>query len=137
MRAAAHQALEREVAARTQDLRAANAELQAASELQAETDRRYRASREELAQASRLGSLGQITAGVAHEINQPLAAIRSFAVNGIAYMTLGDGAKEVAILGTTIELTASVSPTTDHLRHFSPRPPTPLTHLPLPAAVHC
>src|SRR3546814_15828585 len=78
MRQAAHQALGREVAARTRDLRAANADLKAASDLQVETDRRYRASREELAQASRLGSIGQITAGVAHEINQPLAAIRSF-----------------------------------------------------------
>src|SRR3546814_4559263 len=60
MRHAAHQALEREVAARTQDLRTANAELQQASELQSETDRRYRAAREELAQASRLGSTGPI-----------------------------------------------------------------------------
>src|SRR3546814_15908527 len=94
MRQAAHQALEREVAARTQDLRAANAELKAASELQAETDRRYRASREELAQASRLGSIGQITAGFAHEINQPLAANRSFAEKGPAYPKDGAGAKE-------------------------------------------
>src|SRR3546814_6282678 len=96
MRQAAHRALEREGAARTQDLRAANAELKAASELQAETDRRYRASREELAQASRLGSIGQITAGVTHEINQPLAAIRSFAENGLAYLKRGDGAKAEA-----------------------------------------
>src|SRR3546814_6150920 len=89
MRQAAHRALEREVAARTQDLRAANAELKAASELQAENDRRYRASREELAQASRLGSIGQITAGVAHETNQPLAAIRSFDENGLGHLKRG------------------------------------------------
>src|SRR3546814_13406474 len=74
MRQAAHEALEREVAARTRELSTANDELRHASERQAETDRRYRAAREELAQASRLGSIGQITAGVAHEINQPVAA---------------------------------------------------------------
>jgi len=126
MRQAAHQALEREVAARTQDLRAANADLKAASELQAETDRRYRASREELAQASRLGSIGQITAGVAHEINQPLAAIRSFAENGLAYLKRGDGAKAEANLGTIIDLTARVGAITGELRNFARRAPTPL-----------
>src|SRR3546814_14908804 len=93
MRQAAHQALGREVAARTRDLRAANADLKAASDLQVETDRRYRASREELAQASRIGSLGQITAGVAHEINQARVAISSFAEKSITYLKTGDAPK--------------------------------------------
>src|SRR3546814_14916894 len=90
MRQAAHEALEREVAARTRDLSTANDELKQASELQAETDRRYRAAREELAQASRLGSIGQITAGVAHEINQPVAAIRGLAENRSAERRRGE-----------------------------------------------
>src|SRR3546814_858828 len=124
MRQAAHQALEREVAARTRDLRAANADLKAASDLQVETDRRYRASREELAQASRLGSIGQITAGVAHEINQPLAAIRSFAENSLAYLKRGDAAKAEGNLGTIIDLTARVGAITGELRNFARRAPT-------------
>src|SRR3546814_11386267 len=67
------------------------------------SDLRYRASREELAQASRLGSIGQITAGVAHEINQPLAAIRSFAENSLAYLKRGDAAKAEGNLGRSEE----------------------------------
>lgn len=135
MRHAAHQALEREVTARTQDLRTANAELKQAAELQAETDRRYRAAREELAQASRLGSIGQITAGVAHEINQPVAAIRGFAENGLAYLDRGDTAKAQGNLRTIVDLTARVGAITGELRNFARRKPTPLGPVALEAAI--
>src|SRR3546814_3354760 len=84
-----------DLAARTRELSTANDELRHASERQAETDRRYRAAREELAQASRLGSIGQITAGVAHEINQPVAAIRTFAENARAYLDREQAGKEI------------------------------------------
>jgi two-component system, NtrC family, C4-dicarboxylate transport sensor histidine kinase DctB len=80
-----HQArseLEAEVVRRTAELRHANERLIIESEERAEAERRFRAAREELAQANRLGSLGQIVAGVAHEINQPVAAIRTYAENG-------------------------------------------------------
>ncbi|SNS60115.1 sensor histidine kinase [Sphingopyxis indica] len=135
MRHAAHQALESEVAARTRDLRAANDELKQASELQAETDRRYRAAREELAQASRLGSIGQITAGVAHEINQPVAAIRGFAENSLAYLDRGDAGKARANLNTIVELTGRVGAITGELRNFARRKPTPLGPVAVAAAI--
>jgi two-component system C4-dicarboxylate transport sensor histidine kinase DctB len=38
--------------------------------------------REQLQQANRLATLGQITAGLGHEIRQPLAAMRVYAENG-------------------------------------------------------
>jgi PAS domain S-box-containing protein len=44
-----------------------------------EADRQIRDWRAELAQAGRLMSLGQASTGVAHEINQPLAAILNYA----------------------------------------------------------
>ena len=78
----ARAALEAEVARRTAELRDANAQLVVESEERADAEQRFRAAREELAQANRLGSLGQIVAGVAHEINQPVAAIRTYADNG-------------------------------------------------------
>lgn len=135
MRQAAHEALEREVAARTRDLRAANDELRQASERQAETDRRYRAAREELAQASRLGSIGQITAGVAHEINQPVAAIRTFAENALAYLDRTQPDKARGNLGHIVELTARVGAITGELRNFARRAPAPLGPVPLRSAI--
>ncbi len=135
LRAAAHEALEREVAARTHDLRGANAELQQAAARQAETDRRYRAAREDLAQANRLGSIGQITAGVAHEINQPLAAIRTFAENSLRYLERAEPDKARGNLDTIVELTARVGAITNELRNFARRQPTPLGSVPLQSAI--
>lgn len=135
LRQAAHEALEHEVAARTQELREANAGLQQASERQAEADRRYRAAREELAQASRLGSIGQITAGVAHEINQPVAAIRSFAENALAYLDREQGDAARGNLGHIVELTARVGAITGELRNFARRAPAPLGPVPLQSAI--
>ncbi|MFZ5726496.1 MAG: sensor histidine kinase, partial [Pseudomonadota bacterium] len=135
LRQAAHEALEREVAARTRDLRDANDELRQASERQAETDRRYRAAREELAQASRLGSIGQITAGVAHEINQPVAAIRSFAENALAYLSRAEDDKARANLDHIVALTARVGAITGELRNFARRAPAPLGPVALQSAI--
>jgi len=135
LRQAAHEALEREVAARTRDLRNANDELRLASDRQTETDRRYRAAREELAQASRLGSIGQITAGVAHEINQPIAAIRTFAENSLRYLEREQPDKARGNLDTIVELTARVGAITNELRNFARRRPTPLGPVAVQSAV--
>lgn len=135
IRQAAHEALEHEVAARTQDLSNANAELKQASQRQVETDRRYRAAREELAQASRLGSIGQITAGVAHEINQPVAAIRTFAENSLRYLERGEPGKARENIGTIVDLTARVGAITNELRNFARRKPRPLGPVALQSAI--
>ncbi len=111
--------LEQEVTARTAELRDANAQLLVESEERAEADRRYRAAREELAQANRLGTLGQISAGVAHEINQPVAAIRTFAENGATLLDRGapDAAREN--LGLIVELADRIGAITAELRGFA------------------
>lgn len=99
--------LEVEVAARTSDLVDAN--------------RRFRAAREELAQASRLGTIGQITAGVAHEINQPVAAIRGFAENAGKFLDRGDAAKARDNMGTIVSLTERIGAIIAELRSFARR----------------
>lgn len=119
LQAEARARLEQEVAARTADLRDANERLRIESEERSATDRRYRAAREELAQANRLGTLGQITAGVAHEINQPVAAIRTFAENGATLLDRGapDGTREN--LARIVALADRIGTITGELRGFA------------------
>ncbi|MFL9839749.1 ATP-binding protein [Sphingomonas sp. ST-64] len=119
LQAAAQRALETQVAERTAELRESNAQLEAESAERIRADQRYRAAREELAQASRLGSIGQITAGVAHEINQPVAAIRTFADNAVRLLARGDEAKATANLERIGELTERIGTITGELRSFA------------------
>ncbi len=118
---AAQRALEGQVVERTAELRQANERLVAESAELARADQRYRAAREELAQANRLGSLGQITAGVAHEINQPVAAIRSFAENAQGFLAKGDGTRADGNLSRIVELTQRIGTITAELRNFARR----------------
>ncbi len=119
LQAAARAALETQVAERTAELRDTNKQLEAESAERARADRRYREAREELAQASRLGSLGQITAGVAHEINQPVAAIRSFADNALQLLERQDTKRVADNLGRISDLTQRIGTITGELRAFA------------------
>jgi len=114
-------ALEGEVARRTAELRETNEQLTIESRERAEAERRFRAAREELAQANRLGSLGQITAGVAHEINQPVAAIRTFAENAGTFLDRDQIEPVRANLAQIIDLTARIGTITAELRNFARR----------------
>ena len=117
----AQRTLEAEVVRRTAELQAANEALQVESRERADADRRFRAAREELAQANRLGSLGQITAGVAHEINQPVAAIRTFAENAAQLLDRAQLQLVRDNLGRIIDLTGRIGSITAELRNFARR----------------
>ncbi|WP_081815977.1 ATP-binding protein [Phyllobacterium sp. UNC302MFCol5.2] len=111
--------LERRVAARTADLSAAHAELVMESEERQKTEAKLQTVQQELVQANRLAILGQVTAGVAHEINQPVAAIRAYADNAQIFLdrTQFDSAK--ANLASIAGLTERIGSITDELRTFS------------------
>lgn len=113
--------LEGEVAARTAELSDANAQLVAESAEREAADRRFRAAREELAQANRLGSIGQITAGVAHEINQPVAAIRTFAENAGRFLDRAEPDQVRGNLTHIVALTDRIGRITGELRTFARR----------------
>ena len=83
------------------------------------TEAKLQTVQQELVQANRLAILGQVTAGVAHEINQPVAAIRSYADNAGTF--LGRNQIEFAKdnLKTIAGLTERIGTITDELRTFS------------------
>lgn len=114
-------ALEAEVADRTHALREANTQLVAESDRRQAADQRFRAAREELAHANRIGSIGQITAGVTHEINQPVAAIQTFAENARKLIGRGEHGRADANLGQIVSLTERIGKITGELRGFARR----------------
>ncbi|VVE64533.1 two-component sensor histidine kinase [Pandoraea captiosa] len=69
------------VAERTADLQSANERLQTEVQERARTEHELREAQSELVQASKLVALGQMAAGITHELNQPLSALRSFSDN--------------------------------------------------------
>lgn len=82
----AKQVLERRVKERTADLTAANVRLLREIEEHRRTDETLRQTQDELIQAAKMAALGQMSSGINHELNQPLAAIRSYADNARALL---------------------------------------------------
>ena len=77
--------------------------------------------REQLQQANRLAMLGQITAGVGHEIRQPVAAIRILAETGEQLVKRGTHGEVAANFARITALTDRIGTITDELRRFSRR----------------
>ncbi|MBB3996204.1 sensor histidine kinase [Aureimonas pseudogalii] len=113
--------LERRVGERTADLRDANDRLQHEIAAREISERRLGDLRRDLEQANRLATLGQITAGVAHEINQPLAALRTYAENAGRYLERGDAATATGNMATVVALTDRIAAITQTLRGFARR----------------
>ncbi len=54
---------------------------------------------DELAHAARLATLGELASGIAHELNQPLAAIGNYAAASQRYLSAAQGQKELGKVG--------------------------------------
>lgn len=86
----ANDELERKVVERTADLYAANAELQREVEERSRAEQILREAQDGLVQASKLAAIGQLSAGIAHELNQPLAALSTLSGNAVKFIGRGD-----------------------------------------------
>ena len=82
-------------------------------------DERLRALNERLVQANKLAALGQIAAGVGHEINQPLTAIAAYAHNGVQLVAGGRHQEASANLKSIATLAERIGRITRELRGFA------------------
>ncbi|MBK1665231.1 two-component sensor histidine kinase [Rhodospirillum rubrum] len=132
---AARAELEERVGERTAELRSAN------DRLLTEIDERRRAEaalqdlQDELVQASKLAVLGQIAASVAHEINQPVAAIRTFADNARTFLARAQPEGADHNLQTIAALTERIGAITGELRAFARKSPSRVEPVSLRSAI--
>ena len=113
--------LERRVALRTDELNRSNTSLAAEIAEREAAEVRARRLREDLAQANRLSILGQVSAGVAHEINQPLAAIRAYAETGGRLLDAGEAGEARGNFREIVSVTERIGAITQSLRGFARR----------------
>lgn len=117
--AAIHDQLTALVDERTSQLLRVNEQLVDEMDERQRTAARLHTMQEELVQASKLALLGQVAAGVAHEINQPVAAIRAYADNAAEFLRRHDDGSAQENLGTIAALTERIGHITGELRAFS------------------
>lgn len=82
----------------------------------------FRQTRDDLIQAAKLAALGQMAAGLSHELNQPLAAIRSHAHNGALLLELGRPEEARKAIDRIQALTTRAADLIAHLRRFARKP---------------
>jgi len=91
-------------------------------QLEARVEKRtsqLRRAQDDLVQAGKLSALGQMAAGISHELNQPLAAIQSFSENAQVFLARGEAEKASGNLGRIADLTARMARIIKNLRAFS------------------
>ena len=115
----AHDQLERKVDERTADLSAANHLLQDEIAERIRAERTLRAAQDELVQAGKLAVIGQLSTGIAHELNQPLAALRTLSGNGVRFLERGDVATTRANHERIAQLVDRMGLITGQLRAFA------------------
>jgi two-component system C4-dicarboxylate transport sensor histidine kinase DctB len=108
--------LEGRVTLRTDELRLANAEL--VTQMQ-----ERQLAQDELVQAGKMAALGQMSAGIAHEVNQPLTALRALAKNTAMLLAAGRTADVHDNLAAITEVTERMGSITAQLKSFARKSP--------------
>lgn len=114
--------LERKVRHRTRELREANARLEIEVDERRNAEAALRKAQRDLIQTAKLAALGQMSAGLSHEFNQPLAAAKTYAENAGVFLERGrleDAKENVGRIAALVDRMAVIS---RHLRNFARKP---------------
>lgn len=135
LQAGAQSELERRVAERTAQLATVNTRLEAEVSERRATEMRLRATQDELIQAGKLAALGQMSAALSHEFNQPLGAARNYTENALTLIDRGRVDDARSALDRILSLIDRMAELSRHLRNFARKPNAQLGDVPLPDAV--
>ncbi|WP_070884934.1 sensor histidine kinase [Pseudomonas sp. D2-3] len=117
----ANSELERKITERTADLRASNDRLKAQIRERRQAEETLRLAQDELVQAGKLAVIGQMSTSIAHELNQPLAALRTLSGNTVRFLSRGAYDVATTNLQTINELVDRMGKITGSLRAFARR----------------
>ncbi len=95
-----------------------------------------RAAQDELVAASNLAALGRLSAGISHELNQPLAAILNFAENGKRLISNSRTDRALQNLTQIGEQIRRINRIIGNLRAFAKQGDVPLNRIDLVAGVN-
>lgn len=115
----AHDDLGRRVEERTAELRQINQELMREIAERERAEAVLRTAQQELVQAGKMAMIGQMAAGVAHEINQPLMALRALSDNIRVLLQRGRTEDAAARLEGVADLTDRMGRITAQLKTFA------------------
>lgn len=117
----ANDQLEMKVSQRTSDLVLTNRQLQAEIAERQQAEENLRTTQAELVQRGKLAAIGQMAAGITHELNQPLAAMRSFSDNAAVLIQRGRYDEALENLGIISGLVDRLGRITAQLKGFARR----------------
>lgn len=128
--------LERRVSERTAELGAVNQRLKGEVEERRATETELRRTQRRLVQSAKLAAIGQMSAALSHEFNQPLGAVRNFADNAETFMQrrrYDEARKNIVRIQGLTDRMAEISRT---LRNFARKPRQQLGPVELSRLVH-
>ncbi|WP_156822097.1 cache domain-containing protein [Azoarcus sp. KH32C] len=127
--------LERRIEDRTAQLSTANQQLHDKVDDLERTEAILRKTTDDAVQAGKLAVLGQLAAGVSHELNQPLSALQMLAGNGVTLLEMGENDEVRANLQAINELVGRMGRIVGPLKSFARKSPLELVPVRLGAAV--
>ncbi len=131
----ANERLESRVFERTAELTESNILLRKEVDDRKKAEIALQQTRSELIHTAKLAALGQMSAGINHELNQPLAAIRAYSDNGKQYLSKGRLEDAMWNLEQISELTERMAQIGAQLKVFSRKSSGQLTTVPLQSAI--
>ncbi|MDX3926545.1 MAG: sensor histidine kinase [Shinella sp.] len=122
MQAEARNELERRVEERTADLARVNRQIELEIAERRQTEQQLRQTQADLIQAGKLAGLGQMSAALSHEFNQPLAAAKTYADSSAVLIERGRTAEAVDNVRRISSLIDRMAAISRHLRNFARKP---------------
>lgn len=127
--------LEQRIADRTEALTVANQRLHERLEEVQRAEAILRDTRDDAIQAGKLAVLGQLAAGITHEINQPLAALTTLSGNAVKFLDRGEPQEVRDNLQLIEELAQRLGRIVGQFKAFARKTPAQLTAVSVNEAV--